>query len=82
MLRLKLAEKGVKVNDRISVLDTDVGSTDAGYSASIDGDQYGMQVDREEGGHLMKLKKKIGNMEQLIAQMLLQRNDTSHSIIN
>ena len=82
MLRLKLAEKGVKVDDRRSVLDTDVGPTGAGHSVSIDGDQYGIQVDREEGGHLMKLKKKIGSMKQLVTQMLLQRNNTSCSIIN
>jgi len=82
MLRLKLAEKGVKVDDRGSVLDTDVGPAGAGYSASIDGDHYGMQVDREERGRSTKLKRKIGSMEQLVARMLLRRNDTSRSIVN
>jgi hypothetical protein len=38
MLRLKLVEKGVKVDNRGPVLDTDIGPTGAGYSASIDRD--------------------------------------------
>ena len=82
MLRLKLAEKGVKVDDRDrgSVSDTD----GAGAGAGVDGDHYGTLVDREEKerGRPTKLKRKIGSMEQLVARMLLRRHSTSRSIIN
>ena len=94
MLRLKLAEKGVKVDDKGSVLDTDVGpaaSGGVGVGADIGGGGgMQMQVDedereRERGrdrDRTMKLKRKIGSMEQLVARMLLRRNDTSRSIVN
>jgi hypothetical protein len=77
MLRLKLAEKGVRVDDAGSILGADVGYTGGGYNAGIDG----VQFDRSEG-RMVKMKKNvIGSMEQLVARMLLRRNDASRSLV-
>jgi hypothetical protein len=85
MLRLKLAEKGVRVDDGGSMLGTDIGIADTGNSTGFEPDGFSMRVDgeeRERGRRTKTKKSMIGSMEQLVARMLLRRNDMSRSIIN
>jgi hypothetical protein len=87
MLRLKLAERGVRVEDEGLLHGAEFGATtaSAGHDGNVDGDQNGMQVDRveREWGRPAKMKKNvIGSMEQLVARMLLRRSDASRSLVN
>lgn len=89
MLRLKLAEKGVKVDDGGPMVGAGGGLAGAPYGDGSDGNQDMMQIDREERDCVrptkLKTKRKkntIGSMDQLVARMLLRRNVTSRSIVN
>jgi hypothetical protein len=76
MLRSKLAEKGVRVDDGFGF--------DVGGHAEIDDKETEKEISvaAANSGSGGSSKSMIRSMEQLVARMLLRRSDTSRSIVN